>query len=217
MTDSSVNGGGNAASHSTTAVGDPAGVPFSPDLHRHTKTSSLSSFTPLPSTSNNDPNFQAKDEPEQTTDEEKAARSLQHFSTPRAEDQARGITMSNSASQGGQEEEAVVYSQTRMLQDPTGRLCKTPDLLATCAMAHAYSVYLGDSATLSFLQIVRMMVESVAGQSPFTTDPRRHKIMESQFSLPSNTRITQLLPDQRTALILVESFFIGVCLFSNLS
>jgi len=94
---------------------------------------------------------------------------------------------------------------------------KPPDLLATYAMAHAYSVYLGDSATLSFLQIVRMMVESVAGQSPFTTDPRRHKIMESQFSLPSNTPITQLLPDQRTALILVESFFIGVCLFSNLS
>jgi len=58
-----------------------------------------------------------------------------------------------------------------------------------------------------------MMVESVAGQSPFTTDPRRHKIMESQFSLPSNTRITQLLPDQRTALILIESFFIGVSIF----
>jgi hypothetical protein len=90
-------------------------------------------------------------------------------------------------------------------------------LLATYASAHTYSVYLGDSATLSFLQIVRMMVESVAGQSPFTTDPRRHKIMESQFSLPSNTRITQLLPDQRTAMILIESFFIGVSLFSHLS
>jgi len=55
-----------------------------------------------------------------------------------------------------------------------------------------------------------MMVESVAGQSPFTTDPRRHKIMESQFSLPPNTRVTQLLPDQKTALLLVEFFFINV-------
>lgn len=57
------------------------------------------------------------------------------------------------------------------------------------------------------------MVESVAGQSPFTTDPRRHAIQDTQFSLSSDYRITQLLPDQRTALVLVESFFIGVGLF----
>jgi hypothetical protein len=134
LTDSSVNGGDGAASFSTTAVGESAVVPFSPDLHTHAKTTSSSNFAPLLGTPNNDPNFQAKDEPEQTTDEEKAARSLQHFSTPRAEDQARAVVMSNSASQGGQEEEAVVYSQTRMLQDPTGRLCKAPNLLAPSAI-----------------------------------------------------------------------------------
>jgi hypothetical protein len=51
----------------------------------------------------------------------------------------------------GQDEEAVIYSQSRMLQDPTGRV-----------------LYIGDSATLSFLQLLRMMVETVAGSSPFT-------------------------------------------------
>lgn len=49
-------------------------------------------------------------------------------------------------------------------------------------------VYVGDSATLSFLQLLRMMVENAAGQSPFTNDPRRHKIVEGQFSLPAGAR-----------------------------
>ncbi|PVI02916.1 hypothetical protein DM02DRAFT_521760 [Periconia macrospinosa] len=78
-----------------------------------------------------------------------------------------------------------------MLQDPTGRL-----------------LYVGDSATLSFLQLLRMMVESASGPSPFTNDPRRHKIVEGQFSLPPGSRYTHLLPDQKTARILVDAFFI---------
>ena len=53
------------------------------------------------------------------------------------------------------------------------------------------------------------MVEAAAGQSPFTTDPRRHKIVEGQFSLPPGSRHTHLLPDQRTARVLVEAFFIN--------
>jgi hypothetical protein len=73
-------------------------------------------------------------------------------------------------------------------------------------------VYVGDSATLSFLQLIRMMVESVAGQSRFTTDPRRHKIMESQFSLASNTRHSLLIPHKITAKILADSFFTNVSL-----
>ncbi|OMP87014.1 putative transcriptional regulatory protein C3C7.04, partial [Diplodia seriata] len=98
----------------------------------------------------------------------------------------------NTASTDGNEEEAVVYSQMRMLQDPTGRL-----------------LYVGDAASLSFLQLLRMMVENVAGPSAFTTDPRRHKITEIPFSLPATMRHTHLLPDKRTAYILVESFFIN--------
>ncbi|KAL6709394.1 hypothetical protein ACN47E_001801 [Coniothyrium glycines] len=79
-----------------------------------------------------------------------------------------------------------------MLQDPTGRV-----------------LYIGDSATLSFLQLLRMMVETVAGSSTFTNDPRRHKIVEGQFSLPSGYRPTHLLPDFQTASVLVEAFFIN--------
>ena len=100
---------------------------------------------------------------------------------------SRGTTVHS-----GPDEEAVIYSQSRMLQDPTGRV-----------------LYIGDSATLSFLQLLRMMVETVAGPSPFTNDPRRHKIVEGQYSLPSDFRHTHLLPDIQTALVLVDAFFIN--------
>ncbi|XPS81303.1 hypothetical protein M3J09_013241 [Ascochyta lentis] len=100
---------------------------------------------------------------------------------------SRGTTVGS-----GPDEEAVIYSQSRMLQDPTGRV-----------------LYIGDSATLSFLQLLRMMVETVAGASPFTNDPRRHKIVEGQYSLPSGYRHTHLLPDVQTARVLAEAFFIN--------
>jgi hypothetical protein len=54
-----------------------------------------------------------------------------------------------------------------------------------------------------------MMVENVVGSSPFTNDPRRHKIVEGQFSLPAGTRHTNLLPDHKTAVVLVHAFFIN--------
>ncbi|KAF7453042.1 Fungal-trans domain containing protein [Pyrenophora tritici-repentis] len=79
-----------------------------------------------------------------------------------------------------------------MLQDPTGRV-----------------LYIGDSATLSFLQLVRMVVESVAGPSPFTTDPRRHKIVEGLNSLPGSYKSSHVLPDEPTARVLVDAFFIN--------
>ncbi|KAJ4312136.1 hypothetical protein N0V94_007614, partial [Neodidymelliopsis sp. IMI 364377] len=100
--------------------------------------------------------------------------------------QSRGTTVGS-----GLDEEAVIYSQSRMLQDPTGRV-----------------LYIGDSATLSFLQLLRMMVETVAGASPFTNDPRRHKIVEGQYSLPPGYRHTHLLPDRQTARVLADAFFI---------
>ncbi|KAL0256919.1 hypothetical protein SLS55_007728 [Diplodia seriata] len=130
-------------------------------------------------------------EPDALEAAEAAARSLQHFAT-RVEEPPKPHAASNTASTDGNEEEAVVYSQMRMLQDPTGRL-----------------LYVGDAASLSFLQLLRMMVENVAGPSAFTTDPRRHKITEIPFSLPATMRHTHLLPDKRTAYILVESFFIN--------
>ena len=54
---------------------------------------------------------------------EAAARSLQQFAAgPLIEEQP--MLTSRGTSQSGQDEEAVVYTQTRMLQDPTGRLRK---------------------------------------------------------------------------------------------
>ncbi|KAH8791387.1 fungal-specific transcription factor domain-containing protein [Hyaloscypha finlandica] len=91
------------------------------------------------------------------------------------------------------DEEAEVYNYTRMLQDPSGRL-----------------LYIGDSATLSFLQLIRMIVDNVAGPSPFTLDPRRHRIVENIITLPENIRHTHLLPDRQTANILVESYFTNI-------
>ena len=90
----------------------------------------------------------------------------------------------------GPDEEAMLYPQPRMLQDSTGRL-----------------LYLGDSATLSYLQLIRMIVESVAGPSSFTLDPRRHRIMENTISLPPYIRAPHILPDRQCADILVESYF----------
>ncbi|KAF8863741.1 hypothetical protein BDZ45DRAFT_583241 [Acephala macrosclerotiorum] len=105
-----------------------------------------------------------------------------------------GATMeSKGSTTDGNEEEAVVYSNSRMLQDPTGRL-----------------LYIGDSATLSFLQLIRMIVDTVAGPSPFTMDPRRHRIVENTISLPENIRRTHLLPDRQTANVLVDSYFTNV-------
>jgi hypothetical protein len=92
----------------------------------------------------------------------------------------------------GTDDVAEFPSQSRMLQDPTGRV-----------------IYIGDAATLSFLQLLRMMVETVAGPSPFTTDPRRHKIVEGQYSLPLGYRQTSLLPDEQTARVLVDAFFVN--------
>jgi hypothetical protein len=53
------------------------------------------------------------------------------------------------------------------------------------------------------------MVENAAGSSPFTSDPRRHKIVEGQLTLPTGARHSYLLPDQRTARVLVDAFFIN--------
>lgn len=102
---------------------------------------------------------------------------------PEQEVQSRQSTVS------GADEVAEVYTETRMLQDPTGRL-----------------LYLGDSATLSYLQFIRMIVESVDGPSQFTMDPSRHRLMELTTSLPPDTRTSLLLPDRRTADVLIRSY-----------
>lgn len=78
-------------------------------------------------------------------------------------------------------------------------------------------VYIGDSASLSYLQLIRMYVESISGPSPFTLDPRRHRIVENGFTLPANIRNTHLLPDKITAQVLVDSFFLNVSFLASLN
>ncbi|KAL0931765.1 fungal specific transcription factor domain-containing protein [Colletotrichum truncatum] len=90
----------------------------------------------------------------------------------------------------GPDEETSLIQSTRMLQDPTGRL-----------------LYVGDSASLAYLQLIRMIVEASTGPSDFTLDPSRHKIMEATIAMPANIRPPHILPDRDTANALVESFF----------
>lgn len=56
---------------------------------------------------------------------EAAARSLQQFAAG-TEERSNVAPIPQTNPSSGPEEEAEVYSQTRMLQDPTGRLCKFP-------------------------------------------------------------------------------------------
>lgn len=75
--------------------------------------------TPLSAVKPDDNAFKAADERPSV---EAAASSLQQLATGQATDEPPQLISRGSTVQSGQDEEAVVYSQTRMLQDPTGRL-----------------------------------------------------------------------------------------------
>ncbi len=100
---------------------------------------------------------------------------------------------SEHGSPSGGGEEVDNHTMTRMLEDGTGRL-----------------VYIGDSATLSFLQLLRMIVEMSVGPNPFSLDPSRHAITEPQFSVLPNVQLTHQLPSKETTSILVDAFFVNV-------
>ncbi|KAI1808443.1 fungal-specific transcription factor domain-containing protein [Daldinia bambusicola] len=99
-------------------------------------------------------------------------------------------TRSRISNVSGAADEFTVMFLPRMLQDKTGRL-----------------QYVGESGSLAYLQLIRIIVESVYGPSSFTDDPERHNFVENRIELPSGTRPTGVLPDRKTADILVESFF----------
>lgn len=93
----------------------------------------------------------------------------------------------------GTDEEAEVSPMTRMLADSTGRL-----------------LYLGDSATLAYLQLIRNSVEREVGTSPFTQDPSMHRIMEATMSIPPALMLPPFVllpPTRETTLVLAKSFF----------
>ncbi|KFY96637.1 hypothetical protein V500_02371 [Pseudogymnoascus sp. VKM F-4518 (FW-2643)] len=88
----------------------------------------------------------------------------------------------------GNSEGQSLREQLRMLQDGKGRL-----------------LYLGDSASLSYLDIIRRLVESTIGPCNFTNDPHKGKLVEG--SLSTGLRPTYVLPDKEVADFLLESFF----------
>ncbi|KFY93764.1 hypothetical protein V500_03550 [Pseudogymnoascus sp. VKM F-4518 (FW-2643)] len=90
---------------------------------------------------------------------------------------------SRSTSQGKDEKESL-SEQSRMLLDGKGRL--------------------RDSASLSYLDTIRRLVESTLGPSEFTRDKHKQKILEG---LISTARPTHVLPDREAAEFLVDSFF----------
>jgi len=97
----------------------------------------------------------------------------------------------------GLSEETNIYTETRMLQDQTGRL-----------------LYIGDASTLSILQLIRIVVENTAGSdmgSPFIDDPKRHRILESIIDFPDDVRVPSPLPDKETADVLIASYFTNTC------
>lgn len=94
----------------------------SPSVPRQSFTASESHTRPSNLGSKHEELYKAADE------REAAARSLQQFAAgPSTEEHAtlQPPFMSRGTTQSGQDEEAVVYTQTRMLQDPTGRLRKS--------------------------------------------------------------------------------------------
>ncbi|KFY76560.1 hypothetical protein V499_03851 [Pseudogymnoascus sp. VKM F-103] len=78
--------------------------------------------------------------------------------------------------------------QLRMLQDGKGRL-----------------LYLGDSASLSYLDTIRRLVESTIGPCNFTNDVHKGKLVEGSIS--TGLTPTYVLPDKEAADFLLESFF----------
>ena len=94
----------------------------------------------------------------------------------------------------GGDEEADNHTMARMMMDSNGKL-----------------LYVGEAATLTFLQVLRTIVETTVGACPFTTDQKRHHITETHLKLPPDVHLTHQLPPKQTALILVDAYFVHVC------
>lgn len=73
------------------------------------------------------------------------------------------------------ESSASIPDHSRLLRDPAGKF-----------------MYIGDSASLSFLQSVRRIVSLAMGECEFTTDPKRHSILETAPMVPMTAGTDQL-------------------------
>lgn len=91
------------------------------------------------------------------------------------------------------DEEMDNYTMTRMLEDTIGTL-----------------LFVGDASNISFLQLLRMVVETAAGPCEFTLDPRRHRLDDRVLITSLQDPLVFQLPKRDTALVLVQSFFTNV-------
>ncbi|KAK3333970.1 hypothetical protein B0T19DRAFT_142676 [Cercophora scortea] len=179
----------------------------SPTKRRHIETSSPSVSSTLDSSAIS-PVLRSNHEPTQPWDEVRNGQLKEESSTSTpptlsGNEYARRELVSDFEAQSSrsttnwQAEEAIIYTETRMLQDQTGRL-----------------LYMGDASTLSILQLIRIIVENTAGAeagSPFIDDPKRHRIMENIIDFPENKKVPASLPDKQTTDTLVDSYFTNTC------
>ncbi|KAM5364716.1 hypothetical protein ACJZ2D_011367 [Fusarium nematophilum] len=89
-------------------------------------------------------------------------------------------------------EQVELHTKPWMLLDPTSR-----------------ALFVGDSSALSYLFVIRTIVESVAGGSEFTEDPGRFKMSETPLTGSRVLRPPLELPDKKVAKMLVESYFLN--------
>jgi hypothetical protein len=75
-------------------------------------------------------------------------------------------------------------------------------------------VYLGDSASLSYLDTFRRLVETTLGPSNFTRDENKYKLLERPIS--TDSRPTHVLPDREAAEFLLDSFFSNVSIWTRI-
>ena len=87
-------------------------------------------------------------------------------------------------------DEIDFYTMIRMLEDSNGNV-----------------QFIGDSSNASFVQLLRMIVETVYGPCDFALDPNRHKFNRRDTWNFSISKSTDVLPDQETAIILTKAFF----------
>jgi hypothetical protein len=104
---------------------------------------------------------------------------------------------------------APVPQLSSLLRDPREKFSMCSDIESQLWLTN-YEVYLGDSASLSFLQTIRRIVEKSIGPSNFTTDKFRHTLIEQ------STRIQDVRIDNdesalelRNVVDLTRQFFLA--------
>ncbi|KAH7170321.1 fungal-specific transcription factor domain-containing protein [Dactylonectria macrodidyma] len=109
----------------------------------------------------------------------------------------------------GQDKEFKVPPQPPMLPGPIGRFCKQHVFLKTLAISYLILrlVFVGDPATFTYLQAIRVKVEEVAGPSQFTLDSQRHSIIEPCVNTPDQIPNTPMLLEKKVVDLLVKYYF----------